>query len=75
MKKVIVYVICISLITSGIYITPTLAAEKSKETAIDTMTISTVKKGNAYIPKGTILKVELIKELSSKESHEGIRLI
>lgn len=71
-KKAVVSMVCASLIfTSRIYITPSFAAESEKAISTSTMTISPVKKGNAYVPKGTILKIALAKELSSKKARVG----
>ncbi|MDD6697955.1 MAG: hypothetical protein PUE51_06370 [Veillonellaceae bacterium] len=43
----------------------------STETAKSTEVVSTIPKGEAYIPKGTKLEVSLAKELSSKKAHVG----
>ena len=43
----------------------------STETAKSTEVISTIPKGEAYIPKGTKLEVSLKKQLSSKTAHVG----
>ena len=67
LKKSIASAMCAGIIfSSGIYITPAVAAENP-----NTMTISSVKSGNAYIPEGTRLKIELTKELSSKTAKVG----
>lgn len=67
LKKSVAVVVCAGMLAgSGIYAAPVFAAESQ-----ETMTISSVKKGNAYIPGGTILKIELAKELSSKTAKVG----
>lgn len=68
MKKFVVAAVCASLIlNSGIYATPAFANKNYSES----VKVSTIPKGNAYIPKGTVLQVELTKELSSKKSKVG----
>ena len=68
MKKFVAAAICASLLfNSGIYVAPVFAAKKVSET----VAVTKVPEGNAYIPKGTVLQVELTKELSSKKSKVG----
>ncbi|MBR6712525.1 MAG: hypothetical protein IKI76_05950 [Selenomonadaceae bacterium] len=67
MKKFIAAAVCAGMIfNSGIYVVPVFAQNYSEE-----VKVSTIPEGNAYIPKGTILQVELTKELSSKKSKVG----
>jgi len=67
MKKFIASAVCAGLLfNSGIYTASAFAAENPVA-----VKISTIPEGNAYIPKGTVLQVELTKELSSKKSHVG----
>ena len=67
MKKFVAAITCASMLfTSGIYTTPAFAAENS-----EVMKIAPVKRGNAYIPEGTTLQIELTKELSSKKAKVG----
>lgn len=55
------------LFGQGLYATPAFAAENSPAV----MKIAPVKRGNAYIPKGTTLQIELTEELSSKKAKVG----
>lgn len=67
MKKIVAAAVCAGLILNpGIYATPVLAENYS-----EAVEVSTIPEGNAYIPKGTILQVELTKELSSKKAKVG----
>lgn len=67
MKKLVVALTCAGLLFSqGIYVAPAFAAENPA-----VMKIAPVKKGNAYIPEGTKLQIELTKELSSKKAKTG----
>lgn len=67
-KKSVVAALCAGIIfSSGIYPAPTLAAEEVAQE----IEISKVVEGNAYIPKGTVLEVELTGEISSKKSKVG----
>ena len=69
LKKSVAAAICAGIIfSSGIYSTPAFAADDEIEQEIQ---ISKVVEGNAYIPKGTVLQVELTKEISSKKSKVG----
>ncbi len=69
LKKSVAAAICAGMIfSSGIYSTPAFAAEENVTQEIQ---ISNVVEGNAYIPKGTVLQVELRKEISSKKSKVG----
>ena len=68
MKKLIAVVTCAAMLfSSGIYATPAIAAANYSEA----VTISKIPEGNAYIPKGTVLQIELAQELSSKKSKVG----
>ena len=68
MKKFVAAAICAGMLfNSGIYVAPVFAAKKPAE-AVE---VTKIPEGNAYIPKGVILKVELTKELSSKKSKVG----
>ena len=68
MKKFVAAAICAGMLfNSGIYAAPVFAAKKPAE-AVE---ITKIPEGNAYIPKGVVLKVELTKELSSKKSKVG----
>ena len=68
MKKFVAAAICAGMLfNSGIYAAPVFAAKKTAE-AVE---ITKIPEGNAYIPKGVVLKVELTKELSSKKSKVG----
>lgn len=68
LKKSVAVTICAGMLfTSGLYAAPAFAAENFSET----LTVATIPDGNAYIPKGTILQVELTKELSSKKAKVG----
>ena len=71
MKKFVAAAICAGMLfNSGIYAAPVFAAKKSAETT-KVVEVTKIPKGNAYIPKGVVLKVELTKELSSKKSKVG----
>lgn len=68
MKKFVAAILCAGMLfNSGIYAAPVFAAKKTAET----VEVTKIPEGNAYIPKGVVLKVELIKELSSKKSKKG----
>lgn len=67
LKKFVAAVCAGMVLSSGIYIAPAAAARHSSAV----MRVSPVKKGNAYIPEGIVLQVELTKELSSKTAHVG----
>lgn len=62
-KKAISGVLCCAMLA----MCPCYAAAANN----DTLTISTVKSGNAYIPQGTILEVEISRTFSSKNFKEG----
>ncbi|MBD3879376.1 MAG: hypothetical protein SR1Q5_06805 [Quinella sp. 1Q5] len=67
MKKFVAAAVCAGMIfNSGIYVAPVFAQSYSEE-----IKVSTIPEGNAYIPKGTILQIELTKELSSKKAKVG----
>ena len=70
LKKVLAVTLCAgTFFTFGVYSLPSaFAAENEIEQEIQ---ITTIPAGNAYIPKGTVLKVELCKEISSKKSKVG----
>lgn len=62
-KKILSGVLCCAMLaTSHCYV---LAAND------DSLTISKVKSGNAYIPQGTVLEVEISRTFSSKNFKEG----
>ena len=68
MKKFVAAAICAGMLfNSGIYAAPVFGAKKPAE-AVE---VTKIPEGNAYIPKGVVLKVELTKELSSKKSKVG----
>ena len=68
LKKFVAAAVCAGMVfSSEIYAVPACAARHSPAA----MRVSTVKKGNAYIPEGIVLQVELTKELSSKTAHVG----
>ena len=68
MKKFVAAAICAGLLfNSGIYAAPVFAAKKTAE-AVE---VTKIPEGNAYIPKGVVLKVELTKEISSKKAKKG----
>ena len=68
MKKFVAVAICAGLLfNSGIYAAPVFAAKKT----VEAVEVTKVPEGNAYIPKGTVLKIELTKELSSKKAKKG----
>lgn len=68
LKKIVAAGICTSLLfASGIYATPVFAENKNS----NFITITKIPEGNAYIPKGIVLQIELKKELSSKKSKVG----
>ena len=67
MKKFVAAAVCAGMIfNSGVYVVQVFAQNYSEE-----VRVSTIPEGNAYIPKGTILQVELTKELSSKKAKVG----
>ena len=69
MKKFVAAVVCAGLLfNSGIYAAPAFAETK---TVAEEVTVTTIPEGNAYIPKGVVLKVELTRELSSKKAKKG----
>lgn len=68
-KKFVAVALCSAVIAcQGIYTTPVFA--ENTET-IQEMQTSSIPAGNAYIPKGTVLAVELTKEVSSKKAKVG----
>ena len=68
LKKLVAIGLCSSLLfSSGIYATPALAAIRLADPPI----ISSVLSGNAYIPRGTVLQVELVRDISSKTAKRG----
>lgn len=68
MKKFVAVITCAGMLfTSGIYAAPVFAESSSPAV----MKIAPVKSGNAYIPEGTKLQIELTKELSSKKAKVG----
>lgn len=68
MKKFVAAAVCAGILfNSGIYAAPAFADE-NYTAAVE---ISTIPEGNAYIPKGTVLQIELTKELSSKKAKVG----
>ena len=68
MKKFVSVAICAGMIFSqGIYAAPAFA----DESYLRAVEVSTIPDGNAYIPKGTVLQIELTKELSSKKAKVG----
>lgn len=68
LKKIVAAGVCVSLLFgSGMYVTPAFAEEKTP----NSITITKIPEGNAYIPKGTVLQIELTKELSSKKAKVG----
>lgn len=68
MKKFVAAAICAGMLFSqGLYVAPAFAAENPPQV----MRLAPVKQGNAYIPKGTRLQIELTKELSSKKAKVG----
>ena len=71
MKKFVAAVLCAGILfNSGIYAAPVFAAKKPDKT-VEAVEVTKIPEGNAYIPKGVVLKVELTKELSSKKSKKG----
>ena len=69
MKKFVAAAVCAGLLfNSGIYAAPAFAATKN---VAEEVTVTTIPEGNAYIPKGVVLKVELTRELSSKKAKKG----
>ena len=69
MKKFVAAVLCAGMLfNSGIYAAPVFAAEKTDEAVVE---VAKIPEGNAYIPKGVVLKVELTKELTSKKAKVG----
>lgn len=68
MKKFVAAAVCAGMLFSqGLYVAPAFAAENPPQV----MKLAPVKEGNAYIPKGTKLQIELTKELSSKKAKVG----
>lgn len=68
MRKFIAAALCAGMIFGqGFYAAPAFATENPPQV----MRLAPVKKGNAYVPKGTILQIELTKELSSKKAKVG----
>lgn len=68
MKKFVAACLCAGILfTSGLYATPAFAEYNSPAE----MKIAPVKTGNAYIPEGTKLQIELTREISSKKSKVG----
>ena len=68
MRKFIAAAICAGMLFGqGLYATPAFAAENPPSV----MKIAPVKRGNAYIPEGTTLQIELTEELSSKKAKVG----
>lgn len=83
MKKTVSAIVCTAIIATSTIPTTSIsyAAESKQEQATgewkkvslseETPQVSSVPKGNAYVPKGTVLEVELTKEISSKKMHSG----
>ena len=67
LKKFLSGALCVAMLTSSF--SYCAAAENSDDE--ETMTIGTIKIGNAYIPRGTILEVEISRTFSSKNFKEG----
>ena len=68
LKKFLSAVLCAGIVfSSEVYPNKILAEEKVTQE----IEVSKVVDGNAYIPKGTVLSVELTKELSSKKAKVG----
>lgn len=68
MRKFVAAAICAGMLFSQrLYVAPAFAAENPPQV----MRLAPVKHGNAYIPKGTKLQIELTKELSSKKAKVG----
>lgn len=68
MKKFVAATVCAGIIFSqGIYAAPAFANENFPA-AVE---VSAIPEGNAYIPKGTVLQIELTKEISSKKAKVG----
>lgn len=74
MKKFVAVITCAGMLfTSGIYATPAFA---DKNEIIHKREVTPAKKkvipeGNAYIPKGTKLTLEVTQEVSSSNMHKG----
>lgn len=69
MKKFIAAALCAGMMFGqGFYAAPAFAAADNPP---QVMRLAPVKQGNAYIPKGTKLQIELTKELSSKKAKVG----
>ena len=66
-KKFISSILCVTMLTSF----PCYAAADEDSDDNDTLTVSTVRKDNAFIPRGTILEVEIARTFSSKNFKEG----
>ena len=68
MRRFVAAAICAGMLFGqGLYAAPAFAAENPPQV----MRLAPVKRGNAYIPKGTTLQIELTKELSSKKAKVG----
>ena len=68
MRRFVAAAICAGMLFGqGLYVAPAFAAENPPQV----MRLAPVKRGNAYIPKGTTLQIELTKELSSKKAKVG----
>ena len=66
-KKIISGTLCLAMLATS----PGYAATSDDNANKDTITISKVKKGNAYIPQGTVLEIEISRTFSSKNFKEG----
>ena len=67
-KKILSVALCVVIVFSSEIYPNKIFAEENVTQEIE---VSKVAEGNAYIPKGTVLAVELTKELSSKKAKVG----